>query len=489
MTRLAVRLVVGSGLALGLLSCGRGEHATGSGTGGPVDPRSLPVSCGPALASTPKVRASSLRAGYCDYGETSDHITYDLLCPPGTVDCVPEEPAGDGLCHRLCDDGKCANAEVCQARTLYVSDTPSHTAKLCMCEGGACAESPARTSTPEAGLAAWRDEMPMPVDLYYHAMAASDAHLFVSGGLHMVERNPNGSGRAELVDTLYVADLDSDGAIGAWHEPVQLAAPILNHAMAVVAGRLYLAGGDLQESFDRKRVFSDAVVSYPIAPDGSLGEPRAEAPLPEPRAWHALLVDPGDTNGATPARLIVASGAHDASFFTDGSTNIAFSPIVEPDGEVAAWTRVQAPAVFYFSGGATIAAGSLYGFAPGAYNDRSTRALWGIPLPDLQADTTPEAFTRSAAWPFDPAALSADEEVHLAGLCAQIVNIGQSGAVTTAPVDAGAGAGSFRPATRFFATSSAAAVAMTPTGRIYVSGGFGSADEGMAVRSVGPQAD
>jgi hypothetical protein len=197
-----------------------------------------------------------------------------------------------------------------------------------------------------------------------------------------------------------------------------------------------------------------------------------------------LLVDPGAA-GSRPARLVVASGALDSSYFSDGTKQIAFAEVAA-DGVLGAWSTVEAPDAFLFDGAATIAAGSLYGFVTGQYTDRSTRALYGIPLSKLDASTTPNAFVRSQAWALDPGALSADEEDRLAGLCAQLVVVRENGALGTAPVDAAARVGTFRAGARFFGSSSSSAIAATPAGRSYVSGGFGSAEDGVAVRSTGP---
>jgi hypothetical protein len=472
-------------LGWALVACGAngGPSAAANGPPGwqPIDPASLPSACGAPLDPAPAPpRPSSLRRGGCDFGETVDFTRYDLNCAPDTS-CSPAQ-TGDQLCHRVCDDGQCAASETCEKRTVYVSDTPSRFASLCMCAGGACAENSSDLSAAEGQLAGWRDEVPMPVDLYYHAAAATDRHLFVSGGLEVKSRSPNGSATSEPKDTVYVADLDADGAVAGWREAGKLAAPIVNHAMVAVGDRLYIAGGQTYAPTGSSG-FSDAVVSYPVAPDGSLGASRDEARLPHPRGWHVLLADTGDA-GTHPARLIVASGGIDSRYFTDGTTEIAFAEVAAGDGAVTAWSTAAAPAALYYDGAAGIAAGTLFGFVSGEYTDRSSRALYGIRLPDLVSGASPSAFVKNAAWPFDPAALSAvNERFRLAGSCEALVLLGEGGAAATAPVDAAAHVGAFRAAARFFGTSSGSAIAAGHSGRIYATGGSGSAEEGAAVHS------
>jgi hypothetical protein len=476
--------------ALTLVACGNLaslDHVPGVADGSidappwqPVDPASLLNSCGAPLDPAPPApRASSLRPGPCDFGETLDSTTYDLLCADGNS-CAATQ-TGDQLCHRICDDHACATGEVCQSRPVYVSDTPTRFANLCMCAGGPCAENPSPPSPApaEGGLRAWRDEAPMPVDLYDHAAAADGAHLFVSGGIHITQRDPNGSATGESMSAVYVADLDPTGVVTAWRQAGDLPAPVVDHAMAAVGGRLYVAGGSVENPLQAP-AFSDAVFSYAIGADGSLGPARAEAALPSQRGYHVLLVDPGSE---TRIRLVVASGSTDASYLTSTS-EIDVAPI-SSDGTVGSWSSITGPDGVYFDHAAGLSAGGLYVFVAGAFQDASARGLYGVRLTDLVPGAPASAFVRSVAWARDPAALSADENVRLAGSCTTLVFIGTSGAVGTAPVDAAARVGAFRPGSRFGGASSDYAVATSPSGRIYVTGGFaGTSADGSAVRST-----
>lgn len=442
----------------------------------PLTPAELPATCGALLATAiAPPRASSLRRGSCDFGEIADSVRYDLLCAPGAP-CAGQE-SGDQLCHRLCDDGQCSDGEVCQDRTVYVSDTPSKSAMLCMCKGGACVEKPPAPSAAAGGLDAWREESPMPSDLYYHAAAADDRHLFISGGLKAIERGPNGSATLEKMDVVSVADLDPvTGAVSGFRQAGTLAGPTVHHAMAVLGDRLYVAGGEAREG----RAFAADVVSYPINADGTLGALRAEPKLPLPRGYHGLFVD------AARRRLIVAGGSSDALYFTQGSRAVVFADVdAAGGGVVGPWASIDAPFGESYSGDVGVAGGTLFFFDTGTYNDRSSRALYGIRLSSVEAGAPASAFVRNTAWPFDPSALSASETVGLAGTCDAFVLVGDHGRVATAPVDGRGHVGAFAAAARFEGNQGGWAIASSPSGRVYVTGGFASSSaEGARVVST-----
>ena len=436
----------------------------------PIAPASLAASCGAPLDPGPFApRPSSLRLGSCDLGETADFTTFEP-CEDGSYCGGPQ--TGDQLCHRVCTDETCAPGETCQTRLLFESDY-TESADLCMCASGPCAQKTGDVSGAEGGLDAWRVEAPMPSDAYDHAAAASDRFLFVSGGLHVTDRQAT-STTLEAVDSIYVADLDAQGAVSNWRPAGTLSAPTTNHAMAIAAGRLYVAGGQVDST---TRAFVDTAVSYPIAAERSLGAARQETKLLHPRGWHVLLVDPA-------GRLIVASGSEDASYFTSGTNTVAFAPFSAADGVVGSWTSVVAPEVLDFDADAALVGGALYASAGGDLSMPMPHALYGILLADLVAGTPPGAFVKSAVWPLDPLPDASDQGVRLTGVCDALAIVTDDGAVGTAAVSATAQVGAWRAAARYFGSSSNAAIASSPAGRIYVTGGSGDATSGTAVRST-----
>ena len=120
---------------------------------------------------------------------------------------------------------------------------------------------------------------------------------------------------------------------------------LVSHGMAVAGGRIYVAGGKTDN------VPGALVWSAPLAADGSMGDWRAEAPLPTQRTWHLLFAD-GDL-------LVVAGGAVDARFFSTG-TDWIWTARLGAGGAVGAWTEALAPVPVFYDGGGGVAAGRLY---------------------------------------------------------------------------------------------------------------------------------
>ncbi|HEX7596799.1 MAG TPA: hypothetical protein VF518_01220, partial [Polyangia bacterium] len=415
-------------------------------------------SCGAPLVETPAVRPSSFRKGGCDFGEASDFTTYDLLCSPQTP-CGGQQ-TGDQRCHRICDDGKCAEGETCKSRPVYVSDTPTRYANLCLCTTDRCPErGPDATPwPPEGGLESWRAETPMPVDLYYHAAAASADRIFVSGGLTIREILSAGSLSLDTVDAVYSAATNPDGTLSAWSLAGKLPAPVTNHAMAALGGRLYVAGG-AEDSNRAGNAFSTSVASAAIQQDGRLGEWRSETPLPAPRGWLSLIAEAG--------RLLVVGGSTSRAQFTQGSSDVLIAAL-GADGLIDAWRSTKAPVPVFFEGGAGVVDGRLTVVGPPA-------AMYSIAVSEL-AD--PGIWRSETLWPvandsmLGPGLGANSGPVHLFDLCGVMADIGRNGQVASAPVDAAGRVGTWRPASGVYNGPQAGyAMAQTPAGRLYMLGG------------------
>jgi hypothetical protein len=410
-------------------------------------------SCGTPLVETPAVRPSSFRKGGCDFGEASDFTTYDLLCPPQTP-CSGQQ-TGDQRCHRICDDGKCAEGETCKSRPIYVSDTPTRYANLCLCTTDSCPERGPNATPwpPEGGLESWRAETPMPVDLYYHAAAASADRIFVSGGLTIREILSASSLSLDTVDAVYSAATNPDGTLGAWSLAGKLPAPVTNHAMATLGGRLYVAGG-AEDWNTAGNAFSTSVVSAAIQQDGRLGEWRSETPLPAPRGWLSLIAAAG--------RLLVVGGSTSRAQFTQGSSDVL---IAAPgaDGLIDAWQSTKTPVPVFFEGGAGVVDGRLTVVGPPA-------AMYSIGVSEL---ANPGAWRSETLWPMANGFGANSGPVHLFDLCGVIADIGTGGQVVSAPVNAVGRVGTWRPASRVYnGPQSGYAMAQTPAGRLYMLGGM-----------------
>lgn len=298
---------------------------------------------GPRPSSNRLCRSEA--AGGCDYGEACDSTHYDILCV--NEPCHGPQ-TGDQRCHRVCGDGACFTGEKCEQRTLVVSDTGTSQRPLCLCAGGDCpVRGPGGIPWPaEGGLATWRRERDMPADLYYHAAAAAPDRLFVSGGLHIQELVGSGA-NLERNAKVFSAAVLPDGGLGEWKESGTLPVPLVHHAMAVLAGRLFVAGGQLESGFSAR------VVSAPIREDGTLGPWREEAPLPRARAWHSLV--------ASGEELWVLGGTVSPGYFTRGLQNVwRAKTSAESGAHVSGWDVLDAPTTLHYDQGVALLNGRLY---------------------------------------------------------------------------------------------------------------------------------
>ncbi|QSQ22512.1 hypothetical protein JY651_46630 [Pyxidicoccus parkwayensis] len=384
--------------------------------------------------------------GGCDYGEACDFTEYDVLCAGGPCN-TPQ--TGDQRCHRVCDDGACGSGETCVRRTVLVSDTGTRQQPLCLCAGGNCPErGPGGIPQPaEGGLALWRRERDLPMDLYYHAAAASPDRVFVSGGLHIQQLTGSGATLKENAK-VFSAPLQPDGSLGEWRESGTLPVPLIHHGMAVLGGRLFVAGGQ------RDNDFTASVVSAPIREDGSLGPWREEAPLPQPRGWHSLV--------ASDEALWVAGGTIDSGNFTQGRRDVLRAKV--SGARVTAWESFDAPTELHYDQGAALANGRLY--AVGARGELSS-----VPLDtgrNWRSEPTP---------PWNGTVdfgASGQHGVRLVALHDALLVVMPRGLTLTASLQPDGTVKDWRPASRLHHVMSSFATATSRTGRVYVLGGTSS---------------
>lgn len=126
------------------------------------------------------------------------------------------------------------------------------------------------------------------------ALATNGRFLYAVGGVD----NEN-----KYVDTVEVAEIKSDGALGPWHSlPQPLPDARFYLGAAIVSNRLYAVGGGMGPLGD-DNVPSASVHSAPINDDGSIGAWRPEAYLSTPRrglqlvTWNGQLFAIGGYNG------------------------------------------------------------------------------------------------------------------------------------------------------------------------------------------------
>lgn len=280
----------------------------------------------------------------------------------------------------------------------------------------------------------------MPVDLYYHAAAASGDRLFVSGGLSVKEVTPGGAS-LRLVRDVFVSRIDTGGRLGKWTRAGALMESVFHHAMAVWQGRLYVAGGQ-----DEKHRLVQTVWSAAINQNGTLGGWRAEAPLPKPRFRHRLLV--------SKERLIIAGGIAEGDI--EVGTPLLWTAAPDAAGAITSWTETRAPVAAFYDGSAGIAGerlyllgidGVLHSASLPAFADWRAENTWRLYRPVLGSSNPTDAN-------MGPVHLSALGDI----LVATIVG----GNALTAPLDAAGRVGTWRSASRFYGVRSGFAIASTP---------------------------
>ncbi|TSC76329.1 MAG: hypothetical protein G01um101431_950 [Parcubacteria group bacterium Gr01-1014_31] len=187
----------------------------------------------------------------------------------------------------------------------------------------------------------WRQESTLPRGRYYHAAAAGNGYLFISGGLSFrnYELGRLG-GSLERIQSILAAKIDSRGNLGGWREVGNLPVPLLQHAMMEYGGRLYFSGGEIRaKSPDEEN--SKEVFSYKINADGSLTDHREEKPLPEGRMAHRM-----ETYGDI---VIVFDGSR-SSWATEANNKVLLSRL-NKNGEIIEWKVQELDSIHPIGGG------------------------------------------------------------------------------------------------------------------------------------------
>lgn len=118
----------------------------------------------------------------------------------------------------------------------------------------------------------------LPRASFHHSSAAIGRRVFVAGGFDTDEA---------VLDDVLTATLADDGTLSAWRSAGRLPTPITLGGMIAIDGRLYLVGGaEGEHTFD-------GVASAEVGVDGTLGEWRGEALLPQSLTTAALMVHDG----------------------------------------------------------------------------------------------------------------------------------------------------------------------------------------------------
>ena len=167
----------------------------------------------------------------------------------------------------------------------------------------------------------WSEGRPLPRGVDHHGTFVTSGGW--SASLHVI----GGNDYQQQFATHWVADIASDGSLGAWHEGTALPAPTAGMAIAQGNLAIYVLGG---QHLGRQNT-TDVLVGYTGTRDaqGIAAWERGPA-LPAPR-FHAAAV-------ATDRFVYVLGGLETAT-----STNTIFRSRMNQDGTLGAWTTDTLP--------------------------------------------------------------------------------------------------------------------------------------------------
>jgi hypothetical protein len=327
-----------------------------------------------------------------------------------------------------------------------------------MCAGRDC--EPPEALPDEGGIAPFRSEAALPVDLYYHAAAAAAGHLFVSGGLRFRD-----SSSLDRVSAVYAARITSGGRLSAWRQVGDLPERLVLHAMVVVESRLYVLGGEPEYSEVSPELFSPRVWSAPIHDGGQLGSFRGESPMPRGRRWLTALVY---------GRRIIVVGGDGEGTSLSGLDEVLIADAGE-DGRLQGFSTIHAPEAIYYDGGSAVSQDRLYTVA-------AEGSLLSIDLTALE-----EAQWRRESHVPRWRALDERPEgaIRGAALGDALVFMLKTGIVASAPLEDQGTVGEFRAAQRLpTEVSGGFSLTASSAGRIYVAGGHSASSRVQAVLST-----
>jgi hypothetical protein len=113
----------------------------------------------------------------------------------------------------------------------------------------------------------------------FNSFAGGNGRIYVLGGL---------DSQGTATTTVYHAAVNDDGGLGAWVETTAMPQALFAHGAVIVRGRIYVAGGNGADNSPVKTVYSAQVES-----DGTLGAWAALPDLPDARAYHQVVTVAG----------------------------------------------------------------------------------------------------------------------------------------------------------------------------------------------------
>ncbi len=162
-------------------------------------------------------------------------------------------------------------------------------------------------------LGTWTTGTSLPAALAYAAIVKTSSKVYLIGG-------NNSSGN--LVNTVYMANINIDGTIGGWTSGTNLP-DAWSHAQAVATStQLYLLGG-----VSGSGSYTSAIYNAPINPDGSLGAwSLSNVSLPSALAYSQVAVI---------SNRVWLFGGYVGS---NGDTSKTYSAVIKSNGTLGVWS-------------------------------------------------------------------------------------------------------------------------------------------------------
>lgn len=194
-------------------------------------------------------------------------------------------------------------------------------------------------------LGPWTVISTMPLSLQVPAVAASDTHLYVVGGV------TDNTGHAQVHAAEFVS-----GGLGAWMPLTQLPQARHGAAAAIADGYIYVLGGH------RGTADFNSVLSSPIAGDGTIGAWSTTAPMTTARHYVHSFISDG---------FIYALGGNCVAGFESGGggacdsgadyfhKSVEYAPLLG-GGVLGAWQRTAPMIGARSTGGFAVAEGHIY---------------------------------------------------------------------------------------------------------------------------------
>jgi hypothetical protein len=163
-------------------------------------------------------------------------------------------------------------------------------------------------------LGAWQTDGVLPVGLSGHQVFLTSTRMYILGG--------SINGGTTAVNTVYFAQINSNGSLGAWTAAPELPINVQHTRLAVTKGRVYLLGGHTGS------VTLSNLIYATIDTNGILGAWIPTSVMPISIAMGQVLVT---------TKFVYYLGGTVNNDLSGVSTNIFRAPI-EVDGGIGAWT-------------------------------------------------------------------------------------------------------------------------------------------------------